>query len=99
MGVLFAFSGCPPLVDTPEEFRIQLRMIVLDYLSNPSASDYTKDDIIDLINFYIAAEDSTSIENCEASMVSGHPRIIDILQKSIVFKTECSDALDNDKDG
>lgn len=94
-----AFSDCPPLIDTPKEFRIHLRDVVLSYLSDPSNSDYIKQDILDLIAFYSSRNDFQEINDCEAKMDDTHPRVIDILLISIIFKTECNDATDNDGDG
>ncbi len=94
-----AFSDCPPLIDTAKEFRVQLRSIVMGYLDDPSASDYSNDEIKDLISFYVDRKDSPTIVDCGSKGTITDAEIRLLLQKSIVFKTECNDAKDNDGDG
>src|SRR3989338_7167136 len=95
----FASSDCPPLIDTAKEFRIQLRYIVLNYLEDPSASDYSNDEIKDLISFYQDREGYPAIADCESRGAITDEEVRLLLQKSIIFKTECNDGADNDGDG
>src|SRR3989338_6865165 len=94
-----AFSDCPPRVDTPREFRFYLRGIDLDYLADPAGGEYDSQDIQDLMLFYSSRKSVPALQDCEVKMGLTRPRMVDILQKSVIFKTECSDAIDNDKDG
>ena len=96
-----AFSDCPTLVNTPKQFRLQLRSIVLDYLTNPAPAPgkFTKDDVLDLMNFYKERKTSQTIEDCQEKGSATNSKIGIILKKKPRLTFQCSDGVDNDKDG
>ena len=100
-----AFADCPNLIDTPDKLRFQVRVITLDYLSNPTkhsvdpAKAYSKDEILDLISFYKNRAKFQAIKDCNEKGTNSQSEIVKIMQKTISFKSECNDGKDNDKDG
>ncbi len=95
----FVFSDCPSTIETPHKLRSQLRSLILGFLSNPSLSPYTVDEIRDLLDFYRSEKDKPLITNCDALGSRSNTRITAILDKTLDLTGECNDNIDNDNDG
>ena len=93
------FSDCPAKIDTAYEFRSQLRTIILNFLSDPSSSPHNINEILDLLDFYKNEKDKTLITNCNTQGSRTGTEITTIMEKTIVFQTQCDDNEDNDGDG
>ena len=94
----FVYDQCPENIDTPNELRNQLRIVVLNFLAGPSSSSYALNDILDLLDFYKSVKDQSLIADCSASGARTGTLITAILEKTLVFKGQCNDEVDNDKD-
>lgn len=101
MSVSLVKSECPKLVYTPDDLRAHLREIVLGFLSDPSSSPYTINEILDLLNFYKNEKSKSLIDNCDVKTDPSlsNEEISAIMAKTIEFVTECNDKIDNDGDG
>jgi hypothetical protein len=104
--ILFTSSvlpACPKSEYTPHELRADIREIVLDYLSDPSSSVYSRNEIIDLLEFYKDEKNKAEsfVESCDvkASPSLSDEMVSDILGKTIASQKECGDGEDNDGDG
>ena len=97
----FVSSECPKTNYNINELRSHLRAIIFDFLSDPSSSPYSKQEILDLLVFYKAEKDKSFIDNCDvlASPSLSNEQISAILAKTIAFQKECNDGFDNDADG
>ncbi len=89
----FVFSLCPIEIDTSNELRSQLRALVFYYLSNPnlyesdSGVGYTKDEILDLLEFYQNERDKSLITDCDTKGTKTLTKISTIMEKTVVFET------------
>ena len=83
-------AACPDEVETPDKLRPELRTIILGYLSNPSESPYTLNEIIDLLNFYNSEKEKSMITDCESIGSTSNTQISEILKYSglVVNKSE-----------
>lgn len=101
----FVFSDCPQIIDRTNELRVQLRTVVLNYLSNPDEAalpengEIGKNEILDLIDFYNDRADFPIIEDCNDIGEESDREIREILKEPLELGTECSDNVDNDDDG
>lgn len=93
------FSDCPAMIDAAYELRSQLRTIVLTFLNNPASSPYSINEILDLLDFYKNEKDKASITDCNTQGSRTGTEITAIMEKTIVFQTQCDDNADNDGDG
>jgi len=82
------YSVCPAIVDTPNELRLELRNIILEYLSEPGVSKYTVEEIQDLLFFYVTEKSKSSITNCKGFGKSSNKRI-EVLLKKTIGEIEC----------
>ncbi|MDP3764953.1 MAG: hypothetical protein Q8R04_00420, partial [Nanoarchaeota archaeon] len=96
---VFVLSDCPKTEYRPNDLRADLRAIILNFLSAPDSSDYTLEEIIDLLNFYNKEKGKDLIGNCDISLaddgsIEVQPRgksISNLLKKTIEFQEKCSD--------
>ena len=85
----YAYAECPMSEYSPYQLRAHLRTIITGFLSDPSSptSTYTKDEILDLLEFYRKNKDKQLIPDADCSTRGSitATEIYKILKKTIIF--------------